>query len=108
MRTHDVGDLIKLTGTFTDPDNNDSVIDPTAVRLKIEDPSGNVSKIAYDGDDLDLSEDARIWRSAEGVYNYNLDIDEAGVWHYRFYSTGVGQASDVYYFKAEATIGTGT
>lgn len=108
MREYDVGDLVKVTGTFTNPDSSDAPLDPTAVRLKVQDPSGNVTKIAYDGNNADPSEAGRIWRSSTGVYNYNIDVDEAGYWHYRWYSTGTGQASDVGYFQAEETIGTGT
>lgn len=108
MQTHDVGDLVKVTGEFTDPDNSHAAIDPTNVRLKYQDPSGNVTKVAYDGNNGSSIETNRIWRSATGVYNYNIDVDEAGVWHYRWYSTGTGKASDASYFLAEETVGTGT
>lgn len=109
MREYDVGDLVKVTGEFSNP-SNDAALDPTTVKLWVLDPSGNRDTYIYDGVNGDASEDGRIWRSAAGFYHFNIDVDEEGVWRYRWYSTGLGKASDEEYFKAKTdfTIGTGT
>lgn len=118
MREYDVGDLVKVTGTFTDPDDSDAAIDPTTVKLRVKDPNGEVTVYVYDGVDGDASEDGRIWRSAAGVYHFNIDTaadeisgdEKEGIWRYRWYSRGDGKAADEDYFKTvtDFSLGTGT
>lgn len=94
MREYDVGDLVEVFTQFTDPRNNNAPVDPTSVFLRVEDPSGNVTEYEYDGVDLDDTEDGRIWRVDEGDYHFNINLDEAGVWSYYWFSTGTGQAAE--------------
>lgn len=82
-----VGDLVKLTGTFTDPDNADAPIDPTAVFLAFTSPSGTTTTYTY-------GTDAELVKASTGVYTANVDGTEAGKWRYRWYSTGTAQASE--------------
>jgi len=89
--TYDIGDLVKVTGTWTDSD--DAALDPTAVFLVYKDPSGNVC------DALQYGVGAEITKASTGVYTCNISIDEAGSWYYRWYSTGTGQAAQEGYFS---------
>jgi len=82
--TYDLGDLIRVTGTFTD--SASAAQDPTAVKLSFKDPSGNVTTYVY-------VTDAQLVKSATGIYYVDIDLDEVGTWWYRFWSTGTGQAS---------------
>jgi len=84
----DVGDKVRLTAVFKDSDGNE--IDPTAVAAEVKDPSGNTDSYTYDPGD--------IVKSATGTYYVDIDIDEAGTWYYRFYSTGTGKAAEESYF----------
>lgn len=82
--THDIGDVVRCTGTFTDGD--DVAQDPAAVYFKFKAPDGNVTTYEY-------GVDPEVIKSGTGVYYVDVDIDATGVWYYRFYSTGSGQAA---------------
>lgn len=81
--TYDVGDLIRLTATFTDA--NGDAVDPTTVSFSIRDPSGNLATVTYAAAD--------ITKSGTGVYFYDLSIDEVGYWVWRAVGTGAGEAA---------------
>jgi hypothetical protein len=81
----DVGNVLAIKGTFTDPDTGDHV-DPTAVFIEWITPAG-VTVTRQHGVDGAFS------RLSAGVYLYPLSLDEAGLWVVRMYSTGTGQAS---------------
>jgi hypothetical protein len=67
--------------------------DPTAVILKVKDPSGNIATYTYA-----LSE---ITKSATGVYYKDISIDEDGEWHYNFTGTGTVETADETSFEVE-------
>lgn len=90
--TYDVGDLIRVTATFTDSDG--TAADPTAVTVYYKDPGGNISELVY-GTDTDVVQDST------GVYHCDIDIDESGKWFYRFKGTGTVQAADEYWFTID-------
>ena len=92
--TYDVGDKAHVTGEFTDPLNDNAYVDPTAVFLSVKDPSANVVTYTYSV--------SGITKDATGQYSADIDIDEAGRWYYRWYSTGTGQAAEWKSFLAEA------
>ena len=89
---HDVGDLVRVTGTFTDADGNAQ--DPTVVKCDYTDPSGNTTELVYGTDE-------ELVKSSTGVYYTDINADEAGLWTYRWYSTGTGQAADEGWFQVE-------
>lgn len=89
---YDKGDLVRCTGTFTDASG--TAQDPAAVLFKYQDPSGNATTYTY-------GTDAELVKSSTGVYYVDVDADEAGVFLYRFYSTGTGQAADEGFFRVE-------
>ncbi|MGB1226152.1 MAG: hypothetical protein ACPHCN_18695 [Mycobacterium sp.] len=80
VNAYDVGDVVRLTGTFAVGGTN---TDPSTVTLYVEDPSGNVDTYTYA---------ATVTKSAEGIFTYDLAIDEAGTWSYRWVGTGAAAA----------------
>ena len=80
--TYDVGDQVTLQATFR---NTAGVLtNPTTTTLKYKDPSGNVTTV-NDGDITSVS---------TGVKSYNVIIDEAGQWWYRFSGAGAVVAAE--------------
>ena len=69
MASYDIGDAVRVTGTFTDADG--VATDPTTVTGKYKDPSGNETT------------DESPTNSATGVYYFDIEIDESGKWLYR-------------------------
>lgn len=82
--SYQVGDLVRATGTFTNAAG--TVTDPAAVLAQYRDPSSNTASLTY-------GVDAALVKDSTGVYHVDIDADEVGWWHYRFYSTGSGQAA---------------
>lgn len=77
------GQAVRTSCTFS---VNGINTDPTAVTLKVRDPSGNVATYTYA-----LSQ---VTRSAAGVYYKDLSTDEQGTWHYQWLGTGACEAAD--------------
>ncbi len=84
VNQYHVGDLVRVTGTLTDADG--TATDPNGLSVKYKDPTGNTTTLVY-------GTDASLKRLALGVYYTDVDVDESGMWHYRFASTGTGQAA---------------
>jgi hypothetical protein len=82
--SYHVGDLITVSAAWTD--GNDVATDPTAVYCQYNDPSDNTTTLQY-------LVDAALERDSAGNYHVDIDADEEGIWRYRFYSTGSGQAA---------------
>jgi hypothetical protein len=75
---YDIGDLVRIQGTFTDADS--VAFDPDVVTAKYLDPSGNTTT------------DASPTNSATGVYYIDVPVDEYGTWYYRFEGKTSGDA----------------
>lgn len=75
---YDVGDVARLTATFV---GDAGPLNPAAVTLRVKRPSGVTSTVATTN-------------PAVGSYQADLLVDEAGVWSYRWQSTGVGAAAE--------------
>ena len=84
LSTYDKGDLVRVTGTFTD--SAGSATDPSVVICQYVDPSGNTVSKTY-------ITDAEVVKDSTGVYHLDIDADEVGSWHYRWYATGTGQSA---------------
>lgn len=82
---YDVGDLVRVSGAFTDIDDED--IDPTTVTFKFTDPSGNTTAYVY-------GTDPEVVNPSKGHYHVDVSLDEAGTWYYRWESGGTGQAAE--------------
>jgi len=86
MNRYAAGSLVKLDWTFTNPDNNDSLIDPSAVFLWIKDPSGVENTYTY-------GVGSTIVRDSTGTYHSLIDTTgKKGLWVSQAYSTGTAQA----------------
>lgn len=83
---HDLGDLVRVTAAFTDPDDDDSAFDPDSVRLSVREPDGTVTTYVY-------GVDALIEKDSVGNYYADIDAEAPGVWYYHWHSTGDGQAA---------------
>lgn len=84
-KSYDLGDSVRVTASFADPDTGDAV-DPDTVGFKYKDPLGEVTTLVY-------GDGARIVKDSTGNYHVDVDANLAGRWYYRFYSTGAGQAA---------------
>lgn len=82
--SYHVGDLVRISATWTNAAG--TAIDPTAVLAQYRDPGGTTTSLVY-------GVDAALVKDSTGNYHVDVDADEAGWWHYRFYSTGTGQAA---------------
>ncbi len=90
--THDVGDVVRVWGYFT---SGSQYIDPDTVSLRVREPDGTVTTYTYSGS---------VSRSTTGSYYKDLSVTSAGDWHYKFYSTGDGQAAESNYFTAAPSV----
>ena len=82
MNAHDKGDVVRLSGTFRDIDG--ALVAPSSVSLKYRNPAGTVTTIAG----------GSLTNPSIGLYTYDLTLNAAGVWTYRFESTGTAAASE--------------
>lgn len=88
INTYDIGDVITLTATFTDP-NTEQVVEPTAVSCHVKNHLGEVSTLEV--------------TNSSGVYSAELEITKGPTnlprvkWWYAFDGTGADQASQEQY-----------
>lgn len=87
--TYDIGDLARVTVDYA---RNGSAIDPTTVSLVVRAPDGTPSTYVY-GTDVELV------RVAQGSYRVDLDVEQAGIYRYRWTSTGTGKDSEESWFE---------
>ena len=87
---HDLGDLVRVEAEFRNALTG-AALDPTAVFLSVREPDGTVTTYTYGG--------AEITQDSTGIYHALIDVDQAGVWRYRWWSTGSGQAAEEKVFK---------
>ena len=94
MNQYDVGDMVRCTGAFA---NSAGVaVDPAAVFCKVRKPDGTVTLYTYGAD-------AALVKAAAGSYYVDVSTTAPGVWYYRFYSTGVGQAAGETAFRVRVS-----
>jgi hypothetical protein len=84
VNQYDVGDLVRVTGTFTDAAG--TAIDPTTVVFKVKKPDRSITTYTY-GTDMQLV------KESTGNYRVDISADVKGKYKYRWYSTGNGQAA---------------
>lgn len=77
-----VGTTVKVSCTFAVAG---TLTDPTAVTLKVKDPSGNVDTYTYGG--------GTVTKASTGSYYKAIVVDEAGFWNVQW--TGTGSAAGV-------------
>lgn len=89
--TFDLGDLVRVSGAFTQVSNG-AAIDPTVVKLSIRAP--NVATVTYT-----YLSGVVIVKDSVGNYHADIDANDDGTWHYRWWSTGTGQAAQERQFE---------
>lgn len=89
---YDYGDLVRVTGTFTDA--NSVAQDPSAVIVQYKTPAGSTYAYTY-------GVGTQVVRSATGIYYYDVNANAVGWWAYRWYSTGTGQAAGEAMFRIQ-------
>lgn len=77
MNEYPVGNVITITGTFTD---QGTPADPVAVRAHFIDPSGEQTDMEYGGT---APADAELTKASTGVYAFDMLLDQYGKWYYR-------------------------
>lgn len=91
INTHDRGDLVRVTGSFTDPDTGDA-IDPEVVNVTITNPNGSETQYVFGVND-------GVANPEVGEYSFDIDVQIAGRWYYRWWSSGTGQAAQKKWFN---------
>lgn len=101
LNAYVVGQPVRLEGHFVDTANAD--IDPTTVIVKYRPPGAPTVTKTY-GTDVQVVKDS--------VGHYHIDVDTSavanvtpghGIWRYRWYSTGTGQAAGEMQFTVIAS-----
>lgn len=85
MNAYVKGNLVRLSGLYT----NDvgTVIDPSVVKVSVLEPGELPVTYQYGVDD-------GVVKDSTGNYHLDIDAETEGVWRYRWYSTGTGQAAN--------------
>jgi hypothetical protein len=88
--SYDIGDLVTCDATFRDPRNRDALVDPATVVIKVRNPDG-------------IETTSTPERVSTGRYTHEIDVDQAGVWSFRFESGGDYQGAQgrEFYVRAE-------
>jgi hypothetical protein len=81
---YDKGNLIRVTGTFTD--SAGAAIDPTVVLFAYYASGATPTVLTY-------PTDGALAKDGPGIYHVDVSLTTSGPWYYRFYSTGTGQAA---------------
>ena len=88
MNYYDIGDLVRLSATFTDLAG--APVSPSAVVLRVKAPDGTVSTPTPTNDGI-------------GVYRHDLAVTQAGLWCYRWEGTGAVTAAGERTFMVRAS-----
>ena len=92
MATYDIGNKIRMTGTFTDPLDSDAAVDPSSVYCSVRTPSNVTTDYQY-------GVNANVTKSSTGVYYIDLLLTDDGYWYVRWWgkdsSSNVSVAEEV-------------
>lgn len=91
MNQHNLGDLVRTSAVFSNQTTG-LAMDPTVVKLSVCTPDGVVVTYVY-------GTDAIVVKDSTGHYHADLDANQDGLWYYRWWSTGTGQAADELEFE---------
>jgi len=85
VNTYDKGDVVRVTGAFTNAAG--AAQDPSTVRFKFKDPANTVTTYTY-------PTDAQLVRDSTGNYHVDVDASISGEWDYRWEGSGaVGKSA---------------
>lgn len=91
---YELGDLVTVSGAFAD--STGAAVDPVAVFCSYRSPATPTVTTT-----LTYGVDAALVKDSAGHYHANISATAVGTWHYRWYSTGTGQAADEGWFVVE-------
>lgn len=94
IKTFDVGDSVLLAASFK---KAGQLIDPTNVFFRYRNPSNVTTTLQY-------GVDGAVTKTSTGEYRLNVSANAAGVWSYRIYSTGTGEAAREGQFLVRASM----
>lgn len=80
----DIGDAVRCSAEFRNLAG--ALTDPTTVSVSVKTPAGVITTKVY-------GTDAEVIRESAGKFYIDVDATAAGVWFYRFFSTGTGKAA---------------
>ena len=92
MNQYSKGDLVRCSASFAD--SAGTATNPSAVIFQVRNPAGTTTSYTY-------GTDAEVVRPSTGSYYVDVNANLVGTWHYRFYSTGTGQAADEASFRVK-------
>jgi len=83
--SYDLGELVRCSVIFTDTDGAEQ--DPEEVFFQVRAPgAATATTYAY-------GVDGELLKSDTGNYYVDVDADTTGMWNWRWYATGAGQAA---------------
>lgn len=95
MSSYVIGNQIRVSAAFA---NSVGVaVDPTVVKCQVYTPAEVATTYTYG---VDLA----VVRDSAGHYHLDVDANLSGVWRYRWYSTGTGQAAAEGSFDVPASV----
>lgn len=92
--TYDIGDKVRASAIFTLAAG--TTIDPSKVYFAVQKPDGAIANSTYSAGTTNVN------RSSSGHYYKDIVTTAAGLYEYRFWSTGTGQAAEEGYFSVRA------
>lgn len=92
--TYDIGDVVRASVIFTLAAG--TTVDPTKVYFAKQTPDGAITNSTYSG------ATTAVTRSALGHYQKDIVTTAAGLYEYRFWSTGTAQAAEEGWFSVRA------
>lgn len=94
MTSYDLGDVARVTGTWTD--SGGTATDPGTIAFTYTDPNGTDTTLTY-------VTDAAVVRLSTGVYYVDVTANLEGTWFWRWVSTVSGAAADEGQFAVTRT-----
>lgn len=101
--TYDIGDRVRVTGTFTDTGGDE--VDPTSVYFRYDRPAvgSSYTTAVYASSSTGLG---YIDHPSTGVYTFDIVTTGAGIYSYKMWSTGVATSAAQGYFKVRSDYGS--
>lgn len=90
MIQHDIGDVVRISGSFTDADG--VAANPTTLKLAIRNPADQETVYV-------AGVDSEVVNDSDGEYHFDLRLTAARTWHYRWIASGVGAAATEGFIK---------
>lgn len=88
---YDIGDVVECGVVFGDVDEN--TIDPDTVTFSLLAPDGTSTERVY-------GVGALVIRDARGEYRTDVDVEQSGMYFFRWHGTGTGQSASEDWFTA--------